>query len=72
MPAFGPISRIELIRCLRRLGFAGPFSGGKHQFMVRDDCTIRIPNPHQGDIRRGLLSRILRQAGVSKEEWEGL
>ena len=34
MPAFGPISRTELIQCFRRLGFAGPFSGGKHQFMI--------------------------------------
>jgi len=72
MPAFGPISRTELIQCFRRLGFAGPFSGGKHQFMIRGDFTIRVPNPHQGDISRGLLSRILRQAGVSKEEWESL
>ena len=72
MPRFGPISRKNLIQCLQRLGFAGPYSGGKHQFMVRDEVTIRVPNPHQGDIGRDLLSRILRQAGVSKEEWEAL
>ena len=70
MSTFGPISQIELIQCLRRLGFAGPYSGGKHQFMIRGEFTIRVPNPHQGDISRGLLSRILRQAGVSKEDWE--
>lgn len=33
---------------------------------------MRIPNPHQGDISRGLLTRILRQAGISREEWEKL
>ena len=59
MPVFGPISRRELIQCLRRLGFAGPFSGGKHQFMIRSEITFRVPNPHQGDISLGLLSRIL-------------
>ena len=32
MPSFGPTSRKELIQFLRRLGFAGPYSGGKHQF----------------------------------------
>ena len=70
MPTFGPIKRRELIQCFKRLGFEGPYSGGKHQFMVRGDVTIRIPNPHQGDIGKELLSRLLRQAGVSKDDWE--
>ena len=72
MPKLGPISRRELIHCLRRVGFEGPFSDGKHQFMIRGDVTIRIPNPHQGDINVSLLSRILRQAGLSKNDWEEL
>lgn len=50
MPRFGPIRRRELIRYLKRLGFEGPYSGGKHQFMVKDDITVRLPNPHQGNI----------------------
>ena len=72
MPPFGPIHRRDLIRNLRRLGFEGPFSGGKHQFMVRRDVTVRIPNPHRGDIGVGLLARILRQAGVERAEWDSL
>ena len=70
MPAFGPVKRDVLIRCLRKLGFDGPYSGGKHPFMVKGDLTLTIPNPHQKAIGRELLSRILRQAEVSKEEWE--
>jgi predicted RNA binding protein YcfA (HicA-like mRNA interferase family) len=70
MPPFGPVRRSELIRALRALGFDGPYSGGKHQFMVRGSVTLRVPNPHQGDIGRELLSRILRQAGVDRETWE--
>lgn len=72
MPPFGPVKRKDLIRYLKELGFEGPYSGGKHQFMVRDEITIRVPNPHEGDIGREFLSRILRQAKVSKEEWENL
>ena len=72
MPPFGPIKRKDLIRHLKQLGFEGPYSGGKHQFMVRGDATIRIPNPHQSDIGRELLGKILSQAGISKEEWETL
>jgi predicted RNA binding protein YcfA (HicA-like mRNA interferase family) len=40
--------------------------------MVKGDLALTIPNPHQKDVGRELLARILRQAGVSKEEWEEL
>ena len=72
MPPFGPIKRNALIRCLKKIGFEGPYSGGKHQFMVKKEITIRIPNPHQRDIGKELLGRILRQAGIDKVEWEKL
>ena len=72
MPTFGPIKRRELIQGLRRLGFDGPYSGGKHQFVVRGDVTVRVPNPHQADIGNELLARILKQAGVSKDDWESV
>ncbi|MDQ3775066.1 MAG: type II toxin-antitoxin system HicA family toxin [Pseudomonadota bacterium] len=72
MPRIGPIRRRELVRYLKLLGFEGPYSGGRHQFMTKGDITLRIPNPHQGDIARDLLIRILRQADVSRSEWEGL
>ena len=72
MPRFGPIARQDLIRFLRLLEFEGPYSGGRHQFMVRDGITIAIPNPHRGNIGRDLLSRMLRQAHISRDEWEDL
>lgn len=70
MPAFGPVNRRELVAVLQRLGFSGPYSGGRHQFMQRGNVSVALPNPHQSDIGRELLARILRQAGVSREEWE--
>jgi predicted RNA binding protein YcfA (HicA-like mRNA interferase family) len=70
MPRYGPVSRRELISGLRSLGFDGPYSGGRHQFMARDDVVVTVPNPHRGDIGIGLLARVLRQAGVTREEWE--
>ncbi|MCA2694507.1 MULTISPECIES: hypothetical protein [unclassified Microcystis] len=33
---------------------------------------IWIPNPHQGDISKSLLAKILQQANISREEWEKL
>ncbi len=70
MPSLGPISRPQLIASLRRIGFEGPYSGGKHQFMVRSGVVLTIPNPHRSDISVGLLKIILRQAGILREEWE--
>jgi predicted RNA binding protein YcfA (HicA-like mRNA interferase family) len=72
MPPLGPIKRRDLIRYLRKLGFEGPYAGGKHQYMVRGEVKLALPNPHQGDIGRDLLVRILRQAGIEREEWEKL
>ncbi len=40
--------------------------------MQRGDVTVWIPNPHRGDISSGFLIRILRQAGITREEWEAL
>jgi predicted RNA binding protein YcfA (HicA-like mRNA interferase family) len=72
MPRVGPIGRRDLIVFLRRLGFDGPIAGGRHQVMVRASTKVPIPNPHQGDIGPKLLARILREAGISRDEWEAL
>ncbi len=72
MPPFGPVKRRDLIRYLRQFGFEGPYSGGKHQFMVKDDITLRVPNPHQSDIGKELLARILKQARIKRDEWDRL
>lgn len=60
------------MRVLRSLGFEGPYSGGKHEFMVRGDVTLRVPNPHRGDVGKELLGRILKQGRIDRDEWEGV
>lgn len=71
MPRLTPVSWNYLVKRLRELGFEGLYAGGKHPQIRRGDLTVIIPNPHEGDISVGLLSRLLRQAGVSREEWLG-
>jgi predicted RNA binding protein YcfA (HicA-like mRNA interferase family) len=56
---------------MRELGFEGPFAGGKHPQMKRGTLTVIIPNEHESDIGPGFLSRLLRQSGISREEWIG-
>jgi len=65
-----PVKRGELIARLKRLGFNGPFPGGRHQFLIRGSLRLTLPNPHKTDIGPQLLARILSQASVSREEWE--
>jgi hypothetical protein len=33
---------------------------------------LRMPNPYKSDIGKELLSRILKQAGISRSDWEKL
>jgi predicted RNA binding protein YcfA (HicA-like mRNA interferase family) len=72
MPTFGPIKRKELIHYLQQVGFSGPYSGGKHQFMLKGQLRVRIPGPHTGDIGKNLLLRIIKEAGIDREQWEKL
>lgn len=72
MPKIGPIKRNDLVKFLRKANFDGPYSGGKHQFMIRGNVRLTIPNPHKSDISVALLIKILKQAQISKEEWEEL
>ncbi len=68
MSRLTPVTR-ELIRRMRVLGFQGPFAGGRPQFLVRGAVRLIVPNPHRQEIGLDLLTRILRQAGVSREDW---
>jgi len=66
-----PVTRRNLVKRLRELGFEGPFSGGKHSFMTKGDLILTVPNPHKDRISADLLQRILKQAHISREEWLG-
>ena len=56
---------------MRELGFDGPYAGGRHPQLRRGNVTLIIPNPYEGEIGVGFLTRLLRQAGVTLSEWLG-
>lgn len=64
-----PVTRRELIKRLRNLGWDGPFPGGKHQFMVRGAMKLPVPNPHGGVLSVGMVSEILKETEISREDW---
>jgi len=62
------ISRRELIHKFKALGYSGPFSGGKHQFMIK---RFAFPIRTEEERLMWAYSReILRQAGIKEEEWD--
>jgi predicted RNA binding protein YcfA (HicA-like mRNA interferase family) len=69
MPKISSCSRKELINKLRALGFQGPFGGGKHSYMKRGSHRQIIPNPHSKEISSELVKEILKQGGITVEEW---
>ena len=66
------ISWRKLVQNFRKLGFEGPYSGGKHLFMKKGVLKVYIPSKHKGDISAGLIKEILRQAGIDRKEWDRL
>ena len=71
MPRLSPEKPLTVMRKLRRLGFAGPFGGGRQVFRRHSATRVKISAPvHQGrDIPVGTLVAIINQAGLSIEEW---
>ncbi len=64
-----PVTWKALVQKLQGMGFSGPFIGGKHHFMIKDELRLTIPNPHAGDISISLPSEILARGGISRADW---
>ncbi|MBI3660688.1 type II toxin-antitoxin system HicA family toxin [Candidatus Acetothermia bacterium] len=71
MARLTPLKSHEVMAKLRQLGFIGPFSGGKHRRMIHPQTGKIIPIPvHRGkDVSVGLIREIIRELGISREEW---
>ena len=74
MPKLSPLKSRQVIKKLRELGYEGPYPGGRHVRMVKRDSGQIVPIPmHQGkDVSVGLIRAIIRQVGITPEEWNRL
>jgi predicted RNA binding protein YcfA (HicA-like mRNA interferase family) len=70
VPELPPVTAARLIRALQRDGFfIHHTSGSHHVFKHRDRPALRVVVPyHGGDIKRGTLRNILRQANLTVDE----
>jgi len=67
MPKLPLVSGAEVIRTLERLGFIVLRQKGSHIILRRGPTGCVVPNHRE--IKTGTLSGILKQAGVSAEEF---
>ena len=67
MPRLPHLSGAEAVKALRRLGFEQVRQRGSHVMMRRGDkgCVV----PLHAELKVGTLAGVLRQAGVSPEEF---
>lgn len=62
-----PATRRDLIKFLSQRGWAGPRSGGNHEYMVKG--THRQVIPSDSEIAGPFLLRLLKQAGYTRDDW---
>jgi predicted RNA binding protein YcfA (HicA-like mRNA interferase family) len=67
MPKFPHVSGAQAIRVLERLGFVVARQNGSHIVMRKGSVGCVVPN-HK-EVKIGTLAGVLRQAGVSADEF---
>ena len=73
MSRWTPCKRREFIQKLQQLGFSGPFSGSKHQFMIYQEYRLTIPSNDEYSVPQ--LRMMIREAEeiierqITLEQW---
>jgi len=76
MSRWVPCKRRDFIPRLRKLGFEGPFSGTRHQFMVYEQHRLAIPSNVEYSVPQ--LRMMIREAEgiighkITADEWNRL
>jgi hypothetical protein len=76
MAGWHPIKRREFVRRLRGLGFQGPFTGTRHEFLVLNRQRQTIPS--NAEYSTPQLNMLLRQVEtilgrkITFDEWQNL
>ncbi len=76
MSRWRPCKRSEFVRRLHRLGFDGPFSGTRHQFMLYQQQRLTIPSNQEYSIPqlRQMLKEVqaVLERPITLTEWNDL
>ena len=70
MKKLTPLPADKIIKALEKIGFLPVRQKGSHVILKNEEGTIIVIPKHPGeDIGRGLLMKIIRQAGITKEKF---
>jgi len=69
VPALRGLSYREVVRVLAQDGWVVVRTAGGHAILDKPGALRPIPVPLHGEIGPGLMSRILREAGMRREEF---
>lgn len=76
MSQWMPRKRRDFIRRLRKLGFEGPYSGTRHQFMIYEQYRLAIPSNAEYSVPqlRMMIREIERiiDREITVQEWNKL
>jgi predicted RNA binding protein YcfA (HicA-like mRNA interferase family) len=76
MSRWVPCKRRDFIRRLQKLGFYGPFSGTRHQFMVYEQHRLAIPSNAEYSVPqlRMMIREVEEILGckITADEWTQL
>jgi len=76
MKQWAPCKRIEFIKRLKNIGFDGPYSGSRHQFLVFKSHRLAIPSNKEFSVPQ--LKMMLREVekiigrNISFDDWFSL
>lgn len=63
----------KIIQALKRAGFAEDGQRGSHLYFWHEEKKLLTSVPiHGGDVKRSLLKQIIRQAGLTENEFRKL
>ena len=76
MSRWQPCKRRDFIKKVRHLGFEGPYSGTRHQFMVFENHRLSIPSNAEYSVPqlRMMLQEVeaILHRSVTPDEWNSL
>ena len=76
MSRWTPCKRAEFLRRLKKIGFEGPYSGSKHQFLVFHQHRLTVPSNAEYSVPQlRMMVREVEQIlgrSISADEWNRL
>lgn len=71
-----PCKRRDFVKKLRCIGFEGPYSGTRHQFMVYDQHRLTIPSNDEYSVPQLRMMigevEVILEREIALEEWNSL